>query len=489
MVTQNASVRFRVAHRMKSERDLTAFKNRELHDFGNISFEGAENTYISPANGRLAIRCDAPLAEGQVGVIVNDELRFTHPALLADEIYKGRFVEKDEIVDLWILGEAVSGTIELLVVDGFGRVFPIGTGELSAEGVYSGSAIFTGAGFLAANASVIRVLQGSVLFTGEGSLSAHGEVESGSTYQGEVSFSGTGLLAADGTVETAGETYQGEVAFNGTGSLSAAADIIPAGETYQGGAVFNGLGSLGTSVTALLQGAGAFTGTGTLTANGSVPATFPIVESISQGLHDTGANLQEIPLPAGLQEGDLIFGFIALAGISGIAPYEPESGSDWTATWMHSAPLLYTFWKIAEGGGNDKLVINQPASSNRLCWIFFRISNAASIQRVFSTSGGTGTGSSGTGTVADPVALTPSGGSKKYLWLSAAVCAGGVTPSAGSAGYTNTIQTGDGVANNSASSLTAGFRSLEAASENPGAFTMATARWRAVTVAIAPKEE
>jgi hypothetical protein len=91
-------------------------------------------------------------------------------------------------------------------------------------------------------------------------------------------------------------------------------------------------------------------------------------------------------------------------------------------------------------------------------------------------------------TAPNPPSLTPSWGAADTLWLAVTGWSEGtITASAFPTNYTNTGQNGTGVAGSEGVSIGWGFRELNAASEDPGTFTLGSAaNWVAFTIAIRP---
>lgn len=101
------------------------------------------------------------------------------------------------------------------------------------------------------------------------------------------------------------------------------------------------------------------------------------------------------------------------------------------------------------------------------------------------------TGLTGTDVNPDPPSLSPTGGSKDYLFVAAASSAGENTYSAFPTSYVNTQQsnTGTGGATNTNCFTATGTRAVTAASENPATFTRGLASgvgWVAQTIAVHP---
>lgn len=88
---------------------------------------------------------------------------------------------------------------------------------------------------------------------------------------------------------------------------------------------------------------------------------------------------------------------------------------------------------------------------------------------------------SGSSTSADPPEVTPTGGSKDYLWVIFTGIDGNRTCT-DPANYTT-----DGSVANAAISFCSAFRALTASSEDPGAFTLSTTEtWSVITLAVHP---
>jgi hypothetical protein len=106
-----------------------------------------------------------------------------------------------------------------------------------------------------------------------------------------------------------------------------------------------------------------------------------------------------------------------------------------------------------------------------------------------------GTTSSGSSTTPDPPTTTPTGGAKDYLWIAACTRAGEeadddtwataapATPSA----FGSLLQKACGIAGSNLGGIVAtAHLASNAASMNPGTFTIATGAWRAQTIAVHP---
>lgn len=202
----------------------------------------------------------------------------------------------------------------------------------------------------------------------------------------------------------------------------------------------------------------------------------------------TAAANPSISIPATVA-GDLFIGaFFATATYSGT----PAAPTGWTHLFNASlggaasgdkGQIMYRF---ADGSEGSTIVVSTGGTSVKHHALFYRIS-------------GVDTGSPpeiSTEAVANsaapnPGSLTPSGGSKAYLWLALYTIEGiGAAPSAIPTNYTShatsTIATSGSTAATNARQAWA-YRALTAATEDPGAFTAPAAEdWSAWTIAVYP---
>ena len=128
-------VRVRLRHNRK-ERELDkAFDVLVAtpHDFGTLAADSTSVTNLAmPAGARLAIAVDVVLdAEDVTITIAGASLGFTHPALLADQIYRGVWAEKTMVVSVTREIGCPAGAFTLYQVDAQGLHRAIGTATFS----------------------------------------------------------------------------------------------------------------------------------------------------------------------------------------------------------------------------------------------------------------------------------------------------------------------------------------------------------------------
>lgn len=187
-------------------------------------------------------------------------------------------------------------------------------------------------------------------------------------------------------------------------------------------------------------------------------------------------------LPSGIQSGNLLLLWIRSNGAD--THTTPSGWSDLVKnnTADASDDTTSLFYKIASGSEGSTVTVNGTASLkfSSLSW---RVTGA---HQTTAPNVATATGTSST---PDPPSLTPSGGTKDYLWIAIYGIEGTSTLSSYPANYSSnqiTVATsGSTAATNSRSGAAA--RQLNASSENPGTFTASASEdWTAVTVAVYP---
>jgi hypothetical protein len=200
-------------------------------------------------------------------------------------------------------------------------------------------------------------------------------------------------------------------------------------------------------------------------AIGGIVSAFPVVQTTAIDFK-TFNTTNTANLPAGIVAGDLIL----LFGRYNVVTLTFPSG--WTQLFEGIEPNNTIkggcFFKIATGG--ETTVSITASASTAIQTIAYRISGQVGVPEAVTTNGSGNTSS-------DPPNLAPSWGTKKTLWIAhTAHQLNAVTASP--SGYTNQIV----AANNTCVTIQ---RNLEAASENPGPWTLSGSQgWRASTVAV-----
>lgn len=216
------------------------------------------------------------------------------------------------------------------------------------------------------------------------------------------------------------------------------------------------------------QWTGVFNPGGMLKNSVPISSGFPIVQSTSNDLTVSGPGVHT--LPSGIQAGDLMLFFIKMNSTSN---YSLPVG--WTSSFnvvpSSSTIRMGMSYKIAVGGETTLSVSTSPSSVTSQYAIMYRITNYQATPQSATTTATSGTS-------IDPPNLIPAWGAADTLWIAigTATVTNGITGVP--AGYSNAIS----------NNIKTSQRNLNAASENPGAYTGPTSvAWAAATVAIRPQ--
>ena len=198
---------------------------------------------------------------------------------------------------------------------------------------------------------------------------------------------------------------------------------------------------------------------------------FPRVENQATTVGNSLTTSHSTDLPSGIVAGEILMIVIA-AGSAATA-------SGWSALISNDITVL---WKVATGSEGATVTVTTSGSTVYAA-VAYRISNGQSVEAG---------SASGTSTNPDPPSLSPTWGAAKTLWFAAAesipTSPGGTNQiSAFPSGYTNTqnIIGSDGTFSQRLGTCE---NQIEAATENPGTFTLNSSRpWMAVTIAVRPQ--
>ena len=200
---------------------------------------------------------------------------------------------------------------------------------------------------------------------------------------------------------------------------------------------------------------------------------FPVVQATNTSF-ESATTTPTISLPSGIVAGDLLIIALDIGGSKTVTDWDVTK--DFTEIVQDTETTRATLavaYRIADGteGATVDVTINSADTSSH---VSYRISGAGG-------SAPEGTIAKASSGSADPPSLTPSWGLRKTLWLAMKASknnASSVDPS----NYTDGIGTNSG----SEDEIRSAVRELEAASEDPGVFTMDSEAWVAATIAIEP---
>lgn len=208
---------------------------------------------------------------------------------------------------------------------------------------------------------------------------------------------------------------------------------------------------------------------------------FPTVAAVAGGNDTADGTSHTVALPApagGILANDILLAVVAFDQI-------PTVG--WPAGWTEIKEQLTSdqvtvavAWKRAAGGESGNITVT-TSTAQAGGWQVYCIRGAHT-----STAPAISTGASGTSANPDPDVLDPAGwGAEDTLWIAAGGSDGDRPFTAAPTNYTN-LQS-NGWANTAGAFCGSARRALNAASEDPGTFTIsASENWVAYTVAIRP---
>lgn len=205
----------------------------------------------------------------------------------------------------------------------------------------------------------------------------------------------------------------------------------------------------------------------------------PVVEATNTGSNASLSTTQTLNLPTGIQAGDLL---VMAVGLLGNVTTSWPSGWNVIKVLQVSTNQLEIAWREADGTEGATINIT-TGSTTRNGHVSYRISGAED-PSTQPPQASTGVIQEADSANPDPDSLTPTGGSKDYLWI-AAESNNGSSTTAAPTNYT-LVSGGTGGGGGGANCGT-GHRQLTASSTDPGTFTLSgNQNWTAVTVAVHP---
>lgn len=209
------------------------------------------------------------------------------------------------------------------------------------------------------------------------------------------------------------------------------------------------------------------------------PSTFPVVAAENGGNNTSDSTEHTVNLPSGIQSGDLLLVIFNADSTPTIT--FPEG---WTQLFQTLGPTTYkhmfgAWYRIADGEEGATITVTTSASEQS-AHTSYRITDYSGTPEV-------GTSSATFNSSPNPPSLAPSWGAKDTLWF--AVCGYGnnYTITAYPTDYTDGRN--DYADSTHGCGVGSARRELNAASEDPGTFTLSgDMRWVANTVAIQPAE-
>jgi hypothetical protein len=215
---------------------------------------------------------------------------------------------------------------------------------------------------------------------------------------------------------------------------------------------------------------------------------FPVIQTTAETAVSTAGTSHVITLPASIASGDGILILLDKGSTSGTF----DSLAGWTELLDENLGNGIAVWYRDADGTEGSTVTFTHTTSTRSATIAYRITG----NKKFSVRAPElSTVATGTSTGPDATTCTPTGGAKDYLWISFAGMAGeeadddtwGNTPPTNYLPNPPTQKSCGVAGTNLGGLILAASRSLNAASEDAGAFNVdVSAAWRAYTIAVHP---
>lgn len=208
---------------------------------------------------------------------------------------------------------------------------------------------------------------------------------------------------------------------------------------------------------------------------------FPQVQTTATTGDSAAATSHTVTLPSGITSGDLLLIFIGLQASSTLGTV-----TGWTkfASAESVQPTIGWYYRQADGSEGSTVAIGSGAST-KAASVAYRITGA---QDPATQAPQASTASTAASNAPDTNSITPTGGAKDYLWLSAINQINGSITHTAPTNYTNTLTVaGTGGASTTRGTTSVSQRELNSTSEDPGAWSSGAAtQWRGLTAVVHP---
>ena len=210
---------------------------------------------------------------------------------------------------------------------------------------------------------------------------------------------------------------------------------------------------------------------------------FPVVQTTNESATTTAGTSHIVNLPTGITAGELLVVLMAIGSTAATVNVLAGWSEVLDASQANDLKVL-----VRQADGSEGATVTFTTSAaTRDASISYRISGALPLAIRAPEISAVATGSS---TTPNPGTVTPTGGTKDYLWLAAFTRDGEALDddawcSAAPAGYTNLLRKACGTAGTNLGGLIASAQLGSAVStQDPGTFTASTGAWRAYTIAV-----
>jgi hypothetical protein len=210
---------------------------------------------------------------------------------------------------------------------------------------------------------------------------------------------------------------------------------------------------------------------------------FPAVQDEVTDAETSNVTSHTVALPASPVSGETL---LVLSGMDG-GPTMSGFSAGWAGATGTTTGQVSTlaYWKQSDGTEGGTTFDYTTGAAEKSASVSFRVNNAEAHATQAPESASTNHGG-GAASTYDPPNLTPTGGSKDYLWFAWAAQDGGAT---GSGTYPTSYTNGNEINSSAGGDVTVSYsrRELAAASENPGSGNLSASQERnSWTVAIHP---
>ena len=290
---------------------------------------------------------------------------------------------------------------------------------------------------------------------------------------------------------TAEREYEGATedpgVFTITSALWAANTVAVRGAASLNPVVLASAGSIATTgLTPVIEAGGSQTvaaTAGTIATTGKTPvvnaSSYPTVEATNTSTESSYAQTHDVSLPTGIESGDLLLLFFAIQAQSDGAVLTPSGWTQLYGADVGTNGEMRCWYRTANGAEGATVTVDSSPGGGVSAHVTYRISgwDASEVPEA-------ATPATGTSTSPDSASLTPSWGSAKALWLTAAH-ASASTSATQPTNYGDLKHANTGGTNAWHAQMAVASRENEASSENPGAWTIGTSVvWVAGTVGV-----
>lgn len=223
---------------------------------------------------------------------------------------------------------------------------------------------------------------------------------------------------------------------------------------------------------------------------GGAGGEYPSIRSKTHSAETSDRTSHDIQLPETIEAGDTLL-VVFVCDDNEAVTWENE-GTDWNVIYEEDAgssgPTMSIAWKKAVGNEDGTTITVTTGGSEQSVHLSYAIKDAND-PTVYPPEASSE--SSGYSDSPNPASLSPSGGSKGYLWFAFYGCDDDDVASSYPSSYADNRETYESSSGYGTCATGAASRDYTSSSDNPGSFTISSEQWEAATVAVysAPSED